>query len=388
MLSESLNPIEIHFRKLSAAGRPPQILFSGNPITQGFHFPAKILQKSYEDFFLHPHYEPHPKGYLEARQSIAAYYLNHGWKIDPENILLTSGTSESFFYLFHFLAKPGENLLAPVPSYPLFEHVAQHANVKLKPYFLSEDNHWSIDFDSLESSIDEKTRGILLVSPHNPTGGVLNHEEIQRLAELCQKKNISVICDEVFSDFFYKQDSLPRPGATEAFPLCFTLNGISKMFALPSLKLGWIVVSGEKRRVDQAVDALETSADTFLSCHTAIQQSLPQLFSQGSEFCKNYVTEVTARKNLAVSELRKLPLLRFIEPQGGFYLFAEVLNPCNLDEEAWVIQLMEKKGIFVHPGYFFDYEQGVHFALSFLTDPQILREGIARIGEFLIERNP
>ncbi len=385
MFSESLNPIEIQFRKLSTSGHPPKILFSGNPITQGFHFPASILQKSYEDFFLHPHYEPHPKGCLEARQSIAAYYQNEGWQIDPENILLTSGTSESFFYLFHFLAKPGENLLAPIPSYPLFEHVAQHARVQLKPYALSKNHDWSLDFDSLEAAIDKNTRGILLVSPHNPTGAVLRPEEIQRLANICRQKNISIICDEVFSNFFYEEGTLPRPGALEKFPLCFTLNGISKMFALPSLKLGWIVVSGERHRIAQAVDALETSADTFLSCHTPIQYALPQLFSQGSEFCRNYVAEVTSRKNLAISMLRQLPSIRFTEPRGGFYLFAEVLNPHPFDEEAWVLQLMEKKGVFVHPGYFFDYEQGVHFALSFLTNPKILKTSLTKLGEFLLE---
>ena len=366
-MTSAINKIEETYRELVAQGRPIVKLFSGNPNNEGFVFPSKILEDAYSRYFSVQEYHPHPKGLLKARRAISHYYEGQGAGVDPENIILTAGTSESFFYLFSLLAKPGDNILAPNPAYPLFDSIAGLAGIELRHYRLDEDRRWGIDLDDLRQKTDERTRAIVLISPNNPTGAVVTAEEIQEITNWADARNIPLICDEVFSEFYYGEGRFPRPMAVSKPKLCFTLNGISKMFALPALKLGWIAVTGKKPLVDPVVDRLETTADTFLSCHIPIQEALPEIFEKGQSFLEGYKREVQRRKDIAIQLLRSVPGTRFIEPVGGFYLMVEVTKETGMSEEEFVIRLMREKGVFVHPGYFFDYEKGIHLVISYLT---------------------
>lgn len=363
-----INKIEKTYRELVAQGHEILKLYSGNPTEFGFRFPPEILERVYRDYFRTQDYHPHPKGLLKARQSIRDYYGRQGVEVDPENILLTSGTSESFFYLFSLLTQPGDNILTPNPAYPLFDHIADMAGIGLRHYSLREDKDWSVDIEEIRSKTDDRTKAVILVSPNNPTGSVISEEQVQEIVEWTNQKNIALICDEVFSEFYFGEGSFPRPIAIAKPRLCFTLNGISKMFALPALKLSWIVVTGEKSLIDPAVDRLETTADTFLSGHIPIQEALPHLFGEGWEFVQSYKNEVRRRRDLAVDLLRKNPDVAFVPPLGGFYLMAKVTKDLSVSEEDFVIHLMKEKGIFVHPGYFYDYEKGIHLVISFLME--------------------
>lgn len=376
-----LNRIEQTYRRLISEGRPIVKLFSGNPNDHGFHFPAEVLERVYRDYFRRQDYKPHPRGLLRAREAIAGYYKERGVELDPEGILLTSGTSESFFYLFSLLARPGDNILTPNPAYPLFDQIAKLSGVELRPYRLDEDRGWAVDVEDLRKKTDDRTKAIVLVSPNNPTGAVVDRDQIREIVDWANHREIPMICDEVFSEFHFGEGDFPRPMVLSKPGLCFTLNGISKMFALPAMKLSWIAVTGERRLVDSAVDRLETTADTFLSCHIPIQEALPEIFSQGRDFLRSYREEVRKRRDLAVSLLRQSHHVRFTEPAGGFYLMAEVLpkGTRHLSEEEFVIRLMEERGVFVHPGYFYDYERGIHFVISFLAKPAVLRAGLNTI---------
>lgn len=380
---ENINLIEKTYRKLVASGRPPLKLFSGNPNEHGFYFPSEPLIKSYSNYFKNQTYQPHPKGLLKAREAICQFYLERGIKLDPGHILLTSGTSESFFCLFSLLARPGDNILVPNPAYPLFEYIARLAHVELRHYPLLEKSHWDLDLDQIQALMDKQTRALLLVSPNNPTGAVTSMESLISVTGFVNREGMALICDEVFSEFFFGTESFPRAMKLAKPELCFTLNGISKMFALPALKLGWIAATGNEHKVKEAIDGLETISDTFLSTHTPIQMALPEIFLEGRDFLQSYQEEVRRRRDLAIGLLQNCSELSFALPQGGFYLMARVLNPSTLSEEEWVLKLMEEKGIFVHPGYFFDYEDGIHFVISFLTTPQKLERGVKAIGQFL-----
>lgn len=382
-MTTALNPIEQTYRRLTAAGKKILKLYAGNPNEQGFQYPGEILEKAYRDYFQRQDYRPHPKGLPQAREAIAGYYARQGAALDPEHLVLTSGTSESFFHLFSLLAGPGDNLLAPVPAYPLFDSIAELARVELRHYALREDRAWAIDFEDLERRADARSRAVILVSPNNPTGAVASCEEVARLVAWADAKNLSLICDEVFSEFYFGPGAFPRPLALEKPKLCFTLNGLSKMFALPGLKLSWIALSGEPARVAPALDRLETIADTFLSCHIPIQEALPALFAEGAPFLADYRREVRRRRDLAVELLQEDPAFRFHPPQGGFYLTLSVTKDLPFDEETLVIRLMEEEGVFLHPGYFYDDESGTHLVLSFLHQEPELRAGIAALRRFI-----
>ena len=380
---EPINRIEQTYRRLTSEGRQILKLFSGNPNEQGFRFPSKVLEKGYNAYFQRMDYHPHPKGLPAARQVISEYYARQGAPVDPENIIITGGTSESFFYLFSLLARPGDNILTPNPAYPLFDHIAALAGIELRHYSLSEESRWSIDFEDLRGKANERTRAVVIISPNNPTGAVAAPEEIQEVVDWANQKQIALICDEVFSEFYFGEGRFPRPIVVAKPNLCFTLNGISKMFALPALKLGWIAVTGEKSLVASAVDRLETTADTFLSCHIPIQEALPELFVKGQNFLKSYREEVGRRRELAIKILRQSPEIGFVEPVGGFYLMGEIRKNIPMSEEDFVIRLMQEKNVFVHPGYFYDYEKGIHLVVSFLVREKDLEKGLLSLLDFI-----
>ncbi len=378
-----INRIEQTYRRLTASGKNVLRLFSGNPTEHGFRFPPEILKKSYDRFFQSQEYHPHPKGLPEARRAIQNYYATQNTLLDLEHIILTSGTSESFFYLFSLLAKLGDNILIPNPSYPLFDDIAKLAGVTLRPYSLREDQNWAVDLEDLHNKTDSRTRAIVLVSPNNPTGSVISAEQIQEIVAWANQKDISLICDEVFSEFYFGKNVFPRALSVSKPKLCFILNGISKMFALPALKLSWIGVGGEKNRVEIVVDQLETLADTFLSTHTPIQEALPALFTEGWSFVQDYRREVQERRDLAVSLLKACPPIHFNPPVGSYYLMGEITKKIPSSEEEFVIRLMEEKNVFIHPGYFYDYEKGIHFVISFLTKKEKLKDGLEALISIL-----
>lgn len=377
-----LNPIEKTYRRLVAEGRPPIKLFQGNPTLHGIQFPQELLKEAYARALEGGRYEPDPKGLWTAREAIAKFYASEGWNILPEQILLSSGTSESFFYLFTHLAGPGDHFLAPLPTYPLFEHLAESARVKLRYYPLEEGNHWQINLEKLKAQADERTRGVILISPHNPTGAVTGPEILEPLVQWCNGKNLPLICDEVFYPFYFGEEKYPRPAQVTRPDLCFTLNGISKLLALPGLKLGWIAVTGQEEKVHRAMDGLETLADAFLSVHDPIQRALPTLLDKSALFRQGYREEIRLRRDHCLALLKKIPDLDWVAPQGGFYLTVRVKDENKRSEERWVLDLMEQKGVFVHPGYFFDLEDGIHFIFTYLTEPVNLQRTLGRIDEF------
>ncbi|MCP5468738.1 MAG: pyridoxal phosphate-dependent aminotransferase [Deltaproteobacteria bacterium] len=381
-----INPIERCFQKLKAAGKTPLILHSGNPNQQGIHFPKDILRNAYQKAIAEHSYQAEPRGLFSARQSISRYYQTKHCHIPAEQILLTSGTSESFAFLFRlFSSKKDEHILAPLPGYPLFDHIADYTQSQLRYYSLvPQSPHWNIDWKLLEQQWNPHTKAIIVISPHNPTGWVAKTEDWEKISQLCIKYNTALICDEVFSEFYFSQNSYTHAAQLNKAPLCFTLNGISKMLASPGLKLGWIGVTGNTTLVSEALEKLEIYNDTFLSANGLIQQALPELIQNSSDFLKGYCHQVQNQAEHAIKLLNSCPQITVHQPEGGFYLMAQLSQKLDLSEEAWVIQLMQEAGVFVYPAYFYDYEsEYIHFVLSFLTEETKLKLGLEKIIAFI-----
>src|ERR1043166_3238384 len=215
-------------------------------------------------------YDPHPKGLLSARKAVAGYYCDSGENVDPESLILTTGTSEAYAFVFRLVANPGDEILVPKPSHHLFDFLADLQDVTLVPCPLIYDHGWEIDFHSLERAITDKSRAIVLVHPNNPTGSYVSQAERARLNEICKKHNFALVVDEVFLDYAH-ENSHVQSFAGNSGALTFTLSGISKISALPQMKLGWIAVSGPEAQVRPALDRLEVIADTYLSVSAPIQ---------------------------------------------------------------------------------------------------------------------
>jgi len=358
-----------------AAGKPFLDLTISNPTECGFHYGQEsILAALRNPASLK--YEPNPRGLAVARNAVVEYYFRRNITIPPDDIFLGTSTSEAYSYVFRTLCDPGDNLLIPAPSYPLFEFLADIQDVHLVRYPLFYDHGWHIDFHAIEQAITPRTRGIIVVNPNNPTGNFFKPSEISKLSQICVARDLAIIADEVFLDFALKTDQPPSFAANSAV-LTFTLSGISKICGLPQMKVAWLILSGPQREKTEASARIEVIADTFLSLNTPIQSALPTLLAQRHEFQEQLLAR--ARQNLAELD-RQLGLQKSssrLEVEGGWNTILRV--PATRSDEDLALELLATKSVFVHPSHFYDFPSEGFLVLSLITPPVDFSEGISRL---------
>ena len=323
------------------------------------------------------HYDPQPRGLLAARQAVCRYYRDsHEVDLDPERLILTTSTSEAYSYVFRLLCNPGDEILVPKPSYPLFEFLADLADVTLVPYPLLYDHGWQIDLDALYKAATVRSRAVILVHPNNPTGSYVSAAETAALNAFCRDRGLALIVDEVFLD--YPHDGTPRHSlAGNAGGLTFTLSGVSKISALPQMKLAWVATSGPEEMVAEAGARLEIIADTFLSMNAPVQLAAPVLLDQRKKI--QPILRDRLRVNLAEldRQLASYPSCARLRIEGGWYAVLRV--PAIESDENLAIRLLREVSVSVHPGHFYDFPNDGHLVLSLITEPEVFREGVARL---------
>ncbi len=334
--------------------------------------------------FLEPQilqYEPHPQGLLQAREAIAKDYAqSHGIKVDPQHLLLCASTSEAYAWLFQLLCDPQEEVLFPRPSYPLFDHLAGLCSVKMRHYDLIHQGRWYLEADSLEHVYTPKTKAMVIVHPHNPTGAFLQKQELEAIFQFCRERKMVLISDEVFFDYplephAYKASSIASE-AEEQGVLCFVLSGFSKVLGMPQMKLSWMYVTGPEPLRSQAQERLELISDTFLSVGTPIQWAASSLLEN-----KNLLTgriHHRLKENLnRLKDLLRDTACQLLAPEGGFS--AMIRLPNIYSDEEWVLRFLEKEHVICHPGYFYDVSEGAYVVVSLLVEPKAFEEGMRRI---------
>jgi len=324
------------------------------------------------------HYDPQPRGLLEARQAVCQYYRqsHEVFDLDPERVLLTTSTSDAYSYIFRLLCNPGDEILVPKPSYPLFEFLADLADVKLVPYPLIYDHGWQIDFDSLYKAATERSRAVILVHPNNPTGSYVSASETAALNAFCRDYNTALIVDEVFLDCAH--DGAARPSfAANAGALTFTLSGISKVSALPQMKLAWAITSGPNDIVAEAGGRLEVIADTYLSLNAPVQLAAAVLLDQRKQIQPILLDRLRANLAEVDRQLAGHPSCVRLQVEGGWYVVLRV--PVLGTDEELAIDLLRKMSVIVHPGHFYDFPGDGYLVLSLITEPTTFREGVSRV---------
>ncbi len=364
------------------AGKSILDLTASNPTQVGIQYnQAEILSA-----LAHPDaltYHPEPKGLPAARTAVADYYAERGQRISPAAVTLTVSTSEAYSFVFRLLCDPGDEVLVPTPSYPLFEFLAALEDVRLVPYSLFYDHGWHVDLHSLESALTPQARAILLVHPNNPTGSYVKSSEAEQLNWLCQRRGLALVVDEVFFDYrLNAADNAAGSFASNREALSFTLSGISKISGLPQMKLAWIVTSGPEEQVAPALSRLEVIADTFLSMNAPVQLAAPVLLAQRHGVGEQLRARI--RTNLAELDrqlAQQQPCSRLVA-EGGWYVILRV--PVNRSDEQLCIDLLQQAGVLVQPGYFYDFHQDGHLVLSLITPQEQFAEGVRRIVAFVI----
>jgi alanine-synthesizing transaminase len=373
-----LTPNRFTQAQQEAHGREVLDLTISNPTRAGFDYDQQAILRA----FSNPaalDYDPQPKGLPIARQAVAEYYRHRG-KVNPESLVLSTSTSEGYSFVFRLLCNPEDEVLVPKPSYPLFEFLADLQDVKLVPYPLLYDHGWQIDLATLERAVTPRTRAVVLVHPNNPTGSYVTKDERAALNHICREHNLAIIVDEVFLD--YAQDGrLPASFASNAEVLTFTLSGISKISALPQLKLAWIAASGPADQLQLALSRLEIIADTFLSLNAPVQLAASTLIDQRHSLQPQLLDRVRANLSELDRQLAQQKACQRLAVEGGWYAILRV--PVTQSDEDLAIEILHKAGVLVHPGHFYDFPRDGYLVLSLITPLSQFQEGIDRLLRLL-----
>ena len=368
-------------KELQAAGADVLDLTVSNPTRAELHYDAEAVLQS----LINPQamdYDPQPKGLQSARRAVSDYYRkqHEEFAIDAETVVLTTSTSEGYSFVFRLLCNPDDEILVARPSYPLFEFLADLQDVKLVPYPLLYDHGWQIDFASLYKAVNHRTRAVAVVHPNNPTGSYISTLEQDELNHFCREYGLPLIVDEVFLD--YAHDGAQRQTfASNRDVLTFTLSGLSKISALPQMKLAWVITSGPAEQMSTALARLEVIADTYLSLNAPIQLAASALLEQRRNIQPLLLDRVRTNLEELDRGLAKQKACQRLQVEGGWYAVLRV--PVTQSDEDLVIDILRKVGVLVHPGHFYDFPSDGYLVLSLIPPPEKFREGIARILQLL-----
>ena len=374
--------LEAHRR----AGSELLDLTASNPTNIGLQYREGELLNAFADPGV-LRYDPQPKGLLAAREAVAAYYAERETRLSPDDLILTTSTSEAYSFVFRLLCDPGDAVLVPTPSYPLFDFLAEIQDVKLFPYELVYDHGWQIEVTSLFAAVERasaagaRPRAILVVHPNNPTGSFIQPREQQLLGDVCAEHDMAIIADEVFLDYSLQ----PQPALTFAAnddALTFTLSGLSKISGLPQMKVAWIAVSGPTTLKRDALARLEVIADTYLSMNAPIQVAVPAMLDERKSIQRQLLDRARTNLHELDSQLAGQNLCQRLQVDGGWYAILRV--PARGSDEELAIAILEEKNVLVQPGHFYDFGSDGYLVISLITPSQEFAEGTKRLLAFVV----
>ena len=369
------NRLAVAIEQRRAAGLGVLDLTLSNPTQAGFAYPCGMLAPMADDRSLC--YQPEPFGMLSARRIVADDLARRGISVVADRTVLTASTSEAYSLLFKLLCDAGDAVLAPRPSYPLIEHLTGLDAVSLEHYHLEFHGRWELDFEELRAKArGRRVRAIVMISPNNPTGSVFTHDEIDAVAAIAYEHDLAIISDEVFADYAIG-GGRPASALGQERALTFALGGLSKSVGLPQVKLGWMAIGGPPGLVTDALERLETICDAYLSVSTSVQTAVSDLLTTGA----SVRTQIQERVR---DNYRRLTALAAVHPacavlpvEAGWYAVVQIPN--IVSEETVVLELLDKAGVLVHPGYFFDFERGAFLVVSLLPQPDIFASAVEAI---------
>lgn len=375
------NPLSEALTERRAAGKSVLDLTASNPTECGFTYDAEAILSALQNPAVLS-YAPDPRGLLAAREAVCAYYAERGDLLTPDRLILTTSTSEAYSFVFRLLCEPGDEVLVPQPSYPLFDFLADLHDVKLVRYPLLYEHGWQIDFYALRQVLTARTRAVIVVNPNNPTGNFCKRAEMAELNAICGAGGMAIIADEVFLDYSLLPEP-PRSFVTNNSAPTFTMSGLSKIAGLPQFKASWLALSGPAEWKRDALERLEVIADTFLSMNAPVQHAMPKLLALRAQFQQQL--EARVRENLA--ELDRQLVARQsagdtgritrLEIEGGWYA---VLNlPANYSSDEVALRLLTEHGVYLHPGHFYEFAGERALVVSLISLPKDFADGTAHL---------
>jgi alanine-synthesizing transaminase len=323
-------------------------------------------------------YRPRARGLSAARAAVAGYYARRGKAVDPERVVIYASTSEAYAQLLAIVADPGDAVLVPRPGYPLLDMLGDLAAVRRVPYPLAYDGGWHVDFGGLDEALagEPRARGLVVVAPGNPTGSLLGVAEWAGLRARVRARALPVIVDEVFADYGLRAQPDRVRFLGEDDVACVVLSGLSKVAALPQVKIAWAVLHGPDDAVAELRARMELANDAFLGASTPAQRALPLLLEAAEEIQPRITARLRANLQRIEESLRGSPV-SLLPPDAGWTALLRL--PEVLDDVGWGERLLDA-GVRVQPGFLFDVPRPPRVAVSLLGPTAELEDGLSRLS--------
>ncbi len=297
-----------------------------------------------------------------------------------------NGASECIDLAIMALANPGDNILLPMPTYPLYATILTRIGVQARYYHLDENNDWTPDIEQMASLIDNRTRAIVVINPNNPTGALYSELYLRKIIDLAKQNNLLILNDEIYERLIIDDDHPHTSLASLDKDACVvTFNGLSKSYLGPGIRMGWGVLSGPQERMKDYFDTICRMLRARLCASHTFQWAIKPCLEGGQKHLPDLLNRLRSRRDLCMAKIAQIPGLSCVIPRGSFYAFVRI-DGCN-DDNKWCRDLLEKKGVVVVPGSGFGYHEpnAGHFRIVYLPDENTLEEAFNRIHDFVLE---
>ena len=382
--SYAIRNIVAEAKKVEAVGTRVRYLNIGDPIPFGFKTPQHLLdavQRAMHDglngYTSSPGIEP-------AREAVAEDFSGRGLNIPADRVLLTMGTSEGIELALTALVDPGEEVLVPVPTYPLYTAVLAKLGANAAYYQTDPNNNWMPDLDHIESLIGPRTRALVVINPNNPTGAVYSDSTRRKLLELANRHSLLLLADEVYADLAYDGPISPIGSLDPEAPV-ISFSSLSKAYLAPGWRAGWMAV-GTSDRLNDLLAAIKKLADGRLCSTAPMQAAITAALTQKSSDQDTFRAALRERAELTTARLNAIDGMSCVAPTAAFYAVPQVTLPPNKTDEDYVLGLLRSTGVLCVHGSGFGLPPGGGFMrVVFLANPQELNEIYDLIDSFTSE---
>lgn len=380
-------PVHKEALRMEEEGKKILKLNIGNPAPFGFEAPAEILVDIIRNIPTSQGYCD-SKGLYSARKAIVQYYQLKGMRdLDVGDVYIGNGVSELITMSMQALLNNGDEMLIPMPDYPLWTAASTLAGGKAVHYLCDEENDWQPNLDDIRAKITPNTKGILVINPNNPTGSVYSREILLEIAQIAREHNLIIFADEIYEKILY--DGAVHHHIAELAPdlMCVTYNGLSKGYRAAGFRQGWMVLSGPKHQAKGFIEGLDMLASMRLCANTPMQhaiqtalggyQSINELILPGGRLLE--------QRNKAYELLTAIPGITCVKPKGALYMFPKIdLEMYGIkDDQQFVLDLLRQERVLLVQGTGFNWHKPDHFRVVTLPYVEQLEEAITRLARFL-----
>lgn len=377
--------------KMEAEGKRILKLNVGNPAPFGLEAPHEILRDVAMNLPDATGYSD-SQGIFSARKAVLQYYQSKGLlsAVDVRDVYLGNGVSELIVMTMQALMNDGDEVLIPMPDYPLWTAAANLAGGTAVHYRCNEDDNWHPDIEDIKSKITSKTKGIVVINPNNPTGSLYSDELLKQIIEVAKAHDLIIMADEIYDRILY-DDMVHTPMSTLTDDvLVLSYNGLSKSHRIAGFRAGWMMVSGKKHHATDFIEGLDMLASMRL-CSNVQGQYAIQTAMGGYQSMKELTSErgrLYKQREMAVSRLNAIKGISCTMPQGAFYCFPKMdpdIYPIE-DDMAFMMDLLVEENVLMVQGTGFNWDKPDHFRLVFLPNLHDLEDAMDRLDRFFAKK--